>query len=813
MVQKVLRVPFSKIKPKDMIKTWTIFPGDKVQVVGGMKDVGKTGNVIEVIKKHNMVTVEDVNMLVDPTTQRATSARLEYWRDKKTGRRVLKRRLKSSGELLDIPKKKGPLSEGYEESLGKLDTPKDLVQQETWKPSLFEAPFPARFMNQLERFRRINKEGLALHYIELVGYKATDVDLKADILSVKEALLSSKKSAAAGKSLLISQRAVLETDLELLTLLEKVHRELQSFDVLIGGGELAGAATSITDARALLDEISEQQLQDNCPSELYKALKSEVLSRKSMLKHRFEELFRTAFLFSTKNGISELMITFRIVATASAKYDSPLYLSSLLTVIHSSGLFSTFFTRFVDEIVQKFIMPIIQSPNNQLTTTKTKLHATLKFGDGAALIRNTQQPAGLDVIRILDNILTLCKFLRDNLFPKNESTPELEAFSNIFGDQIFSIILRSVLDPSIPEDKIGLEKYQEIADKVISFDREMKAAGLVYPDAMELLEFVSKINLLYARRRRSALLVTVRQIIEDEDQNTSEVTDATERGSLNTLLSIRSGNMAAKNTVPTNTNGKGGATGKQGQEINDCSFRLPTCYISVQAQTLVELAYNTLHEAASLDPESAVELYYCARDIFDLFRAIAPVVNADSIQNMPTRTIIFYNDCQYFAHHLLTLGYQCQPRMPKSISNVTTFLDLIPSFRKLGEMHFRSQMRRQRDIILGYIKEAQGFGNLTDDERLDVVERSVKQALYHIMALSRSWKPILASDMYLRAIGLLVDSFVESVMNEVNTLKEINKDEAHQLRYILNLINKLESCFEKRVGDGKKYAKVGAKIA
>jgi hypothetical protein len=62
--------------------------------------------------------------------------------------------------------------------------------------------------------------------------------------------------------------------------------------------------------------------------------------------------------------------------------------------------------------------------------------------------------------------------------------------------------------------------------------------------------------------------------------------------------------------------------------------------------------------------------------------------------------------------------------------------------------------------------------------------------------------------MYLNALGLLVDSFVEAVMSEVNLLKEINKDEAHQLRYILNLIIKVESCFERRVGVGKKYEKV-----
>jgi hypothetical protein len=230
------------------------------------------------------------------------------------------------------------------------------------------------------------------------------------------------------------------------------------------------------------------------------------------------------------------------------------------------------------------------------------------------------------------------KFLRENLFSLNDaSQAQLDLFANTFEERLMPILMRSVLDPSIPEDKTELDKYQTTSEKMLQFDHAMKHEGLTkfssccmkaslipliglfYPENLTIIEFVSKINLLYARRRRSSLLVTVRQIIESEDQNTAEVTDATERGnfvcntredvaahmyigSLNTLHAIRMGQEFSKNADGGISNGKAGYE-KQGQEINDCSFRLPTCHVSVQAQTLVELAYNTLSEAVSLDQE------------------------------------------------------------------------------------------------------------------------------------------------------------------------------------------------------------------
>jgi hypothetical protein len=54
--------------------------------------------------------------------------------------------------------------------------------------------------------------------------------------------------------------------------------------------------------------------------------------------------------------------------------------------------------------------------------------------------------------------------------------------------------------------------------------------------------------------------------------------------------------------------------------------------------------------------------------------------------------MILYNDCEYLAHHLLTLGYMFQQCLPAPLNVVATFVDMVPSFQALGRKYFRNQM-------------------------------------------------------------------------------------------------------------------------
>lgn len=62
------------------------------------------------------------------------------------------------------------------------------------------------------------------------------------------------------------------------------------------------------------------------------------------------------------------------------------------------------------------------------------------------------------------------------------------------------------------------------------------------------------------------------------------------------------------------------------------------------------------------------KMYYdTARDILGLFRAIAPLVKAQDIKQIPRVAMLFYNDCMLISHHLLTLGNRYTAKLPNEL--------------------------------------------------------------------------------------------------------------------------------------------------
>ena len=70
---------------------------------------------------------------------------------------------------------------------------------------------------------------------------------------------------------------------------------------------------------------------------------------------------------------------------------------------------------------------------------------------------------------------------------------------------------------------------------------------------------------------------------------------------------------------------------------------------------------------------------------------------------------LHHNNCLYLAHHLLTLGHQFQSQLPKPLTMVSvSFVDLVPKLRRLGTECFIRCLRKQRDELIGCLKNARG---------------------------------------------------------------------------------------------------------
>lgn len=87
-----------------------------------------------------------------------------------------------------------------------------------------------------------------------------------------------------------------------------------------------------------------------------------------------------------------------------------------------------------------------------------------------------------------------------------------------------------------------------------------------------------------------------------------------------------------------------------------------------------------------------MELHYAARDLFDLWRAVVAEHAREQLENDATTAAVFHNDCSYIAYHLLTLGFAYNVKLMTPVNESSSFVDMVPPFRKLGQQYFQKQM-------------------------------------------------------------------------------------------------------------------------
>ncbi|KAJ3394306.1 Centromere/kinetochore protein zw10 [Entophlyctis sp. JEL0112] len=648
------------------------------------------------------------------------------------------------------------------------------------------------------------------------------LDYSTDLAKIQDMWTVAKKASKGSEILATERRNHFEWKIKLLVLLEKIHRELAGFDSMMETKELSGAAIAISDAvsagkledldcnreqKAFFDELNDMPVGYNCPPEIYQALKSEIVAKKSTLKYNFEDLFRKAFCFNSRNGYSELTISFRIISESIAHNIE----ARQIRRTGSKPEASVFPASLLKNM--SCIDRIIENPGCEVAVSRSKMAGVIRIGVGKSLHQegkeNKTNNQKKDVAEALRKIFETTLFLRDCAFGlagevTQEWKAEYQCFSTVLQSTLLPGLFEELLGPSIPDYKEHAEEFRSFLECVKTFAEKMKNSSLLLENVTAFEYFTSNARNVCIRNRRAHLLVQVRNIIESEDSNTFEVEEATERGSLASLFATKAGGGKFSSE---GSKTKIGA--KSSFDFDFAAFRLPKCRVSVQAQTLVELAYQILNEGAMMTAEYAIEALYFTRDIFDMFRSVVPALRSEEILHSPARAAIFHNDCDYIVFHLLTLGYQFQDKFPEPFNKCITFLDIVPFLRNLGDTCFRSQMR---DILGRILKSSRGFSSLAEDDRFESVEITAKEVMSQLNSLWRTWKPLLAADKFFASMGLLVDFLLRSVMEEISSLGTMSKAEKLQLRYILSIFRKCEELFEADDYCGRDTQKVSSSV-
>uniref|UniRef100_A0A2C9LLH4 Centromere/kinetochore protein zw10 homolog n=2 Tax=Biomphalaria glabrata TaxID=6526 RepID=A0A2C9LLH4_BIOGL len=349
-----------------------------------------------------------------------------------------------------------------------------------------------------------------------------------------------------------------------------------------------------------------------------------------------------------------------------------------------------------------------------------------------------------------------------------------QTLMNWLGEEVASSFLDSlkqtVLAKAIPSNIKDLDGFRSVIDATQILQDKLLTLGFLQLDDQSLMTYVQNINMLFANKKSQTIIEKARDLMTS---NLFESLAVNDTRPLSELPPLSSGPLKA--IVPENV-------------LSENTFKMPKCNISQNIDTLVQLAYETMCEATGSE-ECAIQMFYSVRSMFEMFCHVVPTHHAHSLKTVPQLAALHHNNCMYIAHHLMTMGHQFAPKLPREYS--VTFVDLIQQIRKNGIDVMIAQVQRQKDLLMEYLDGSEGFSNLETESNIEKAKKSVGQVVFQLEHLKKIWKPVLPINNYKKALGQLIKSVVTRVVDSVIALEDIAQDASQRILELLTSLEKV----------------------
>uniref|UniRef100_A0AAX7TVB5 Centromere/kinetochore protein zw10 homolog n=1 Tax=Astatotilapia calliptera TaxID=8154 RepID=A0AAX7TVB5_ASTCA len=394
--------------------------------------------------------------------------------------------------------------------------------------------------------------------------------------------------------------------------------------------------------------------------------------------------------------------------------------------------------------------------------------------------------------KVYNKLLLVLKTLHSHLLGKSlvYYFPDVsigdKKLSAILGELIWEemshTIIHECLVHSIPTNSSQLEKYNTVIKETEEFEKSLKEMEYLQGDSTDLLKYARDVNCHFASKKCKDVIVAARKLMTSKMHNTVKITPDSKLR-LPKLPAPSSESKVKPESL------KEEVTMENSKQLSAWSLRLPACRISESVQQLMELALDTLCEAVGSSTQSALQLFFTVRNIFQLFYDVVPTYHKENLLKFPHLAAIQHNNCMYLAHHLLTLGHHFRNHLPQPLSEgVATFVDMVPGFRKLGAQCFLAQLNVQRAELLERLSTAHNFCNLDDEDNYTAASKAVRQVIHQLKQLGTVWQDVLPVSIYCKAMGNLLNTAITEVTAKVMMLEDISSEDGNHLQTLCQTI-------------------------
>ncbi|XP_028666136.1 centromere/kinetochore protein zw10 homolog [Erpetoichthys calabaricus] len=588
----------------------------------------------------------------------------------------------------------------------------------------------------------------------------------------------------------VTEFADLKQQLEKNTMVLSVLRVLQEFDTAIEDyhkslleKKYSLAAHNLQRAETGLKTL---KARNGCELKILKAMNTELtIQKQNLLYHLGEEWRKLAVwkLPSPKEPSTlETFLKTELHLSSSASNGNGDNIPVLPSVLQAFSVLGELHSkiRLFSQVLLKYVLkPLITYPALQLILMEhPDQGTTLKFYLEET---NLNHPSP---VAVYQKVRTVLEQLHKNLFDiplkhlsetdKSLTITLAEVLGELIWEEMCDCIIKECLVHSIPANSSQLEQYEEVIKDTEEFENNLKEMHFLKDCTTDLLKYARNVNSHFANKKCQDVIVAARNLMTSEIHNTVKLSP--ESKVTPPKLPVPKEKMNVEKVAKVSP--KVIMNLENEHQLNAHTFSMPVCRISESVQKLMELAYQTLSEAANSTSHCAIQLFYTVRNIFQLFYDVVPTYHKENLQKLPQLAAIHHNNCMFIAHNLLTLGHQFKYHLPKPLcEGAATFVDLVPGFRRLGTECFLAQMRTQKAELLERLSTARNFSNLDDEGAYLAASKAVKQVLHHLKRLGKVWQDVLPVNIYCKAMGTLLNTAISEIIHKITTLEDISSED------------------------------------
>ncbi|KAF7638509.1 hypothetical protein Mgra_00002187 [Meloidogyne graminicola] len=480
----------------------------------------------------------------------------------------------------------------------------------------------------------------------------------------------------------------------------------------------------------------------------------EIHSRKSDIIKQLDEFFASFLTFKDNERVSPPTIVMSICCPQTKSASDNFSAMMLL------DMFGKHLDSFVDSVWEQFCMKLIctnEKTDEILKISKDKFSEHSIHFEMKKEVSTSKKP---NPESVFGSLTLLFEGLHKSLEGiRIEGRPFTNFFGECIASRLISALEKGCLNPAIPfeKDRVVLV-YAELNTYIANFLQFMKEKTFFTPSADDLFEnFFKSFDRITIDRRCHHYITTARELIKKPYIDLIEVgssTDDSEEGFNEIVFKM---NERLKIT-PEDTNNF--SKGLHWDKGNTKIYQFQICKISVSTFDLVNLLLEILHSAADSSSDlEACRLLNTSRNVLDMFINTSPDYHMKAFTSVPQIAAIFFNNCHYICHRLMTLPADIM----QSILNISkisqencSFTDVFVELRLIASKTLEIHIINARRQISSTIGENDIFCNLRNDKEHKSCLKILESCILQIKQISIVWNKVMQKYVFAQSIGAII---------------------------------------------------------